>query len=103
MEAQENFIEYYLKQRESRNIVTYPFTKRQFRELLVTLSDKYKLRDMKGLYALEYWTGLLEQKAKKRYINWVEETFNLPLTNKDYEEFLKYVKETEIDDILSHI
>lgn len=95
-------IELYLKQRESKNIVTYPFYKHQYRELVVTLSDKYKLFDMKGVYVIESWMELLRQKAKKRYIDWMQEAFNLPLLNKDYEEFLKYVKETEIDVILSH-
>lgn len=102
METQENYIEFYLGQRESKNIETYPFYKHQYRELFILLSDKYELFDFGGLFIIEQWMELLRQKAKKRYINWVEEAFNLPLTNKDYEEFSKYVKETEIDDILSH-
>lgn len=103
METQENYIEFYLGQRESKNIDAYPFYKPQYRELFVTLSNKYKLFDLKGVYIIENWMELLRQKAKKRYINWIEEAFNAPLIKKDYEEFLKYVKETEIDDILSHI
>ena len=99
METQENYLELYLKIRESSNIETYPFYKHQFRELAMTLSEKYGIYDEAGVICLiDYWMELLRQIAKKRYIDWIEKAF-LPLTNKDYEEFLKYVKETEIDDI----
>lgn len=103
METQENLIDFYLKQRESKNIDAYPFYQHQYRELFVTLSNKYKLFDWEGKYIIENWMELLRQKAKKRYINWIEEAFNLPLTDKDFNEFLKSVKETEIDELLSHI